>query len=388
MMKTAKFLPFLLTFILFGYCYSAFAENLTSVHHAGLNVALDKVNNEYNLTVERKKKGSSPLTVDAFSLANPTRLVIDIIGHRSPKSADYPLKKDVISGVRFGVHKDKTRIVIDIDKTQEPYFNINKLSGDKINVSFNFDTLSIPTTPTAEIPTTIPVEEPKKIAKIIKEPTKEPVKNNTAPIIKYPTVKAPAVVEQPIVKPRVEEPEPVKIEPVEVMPVEPPVTKPKPYVVEKPKEKENIKIAKKTTPIPKKVIPIEPIPQIEEPKVPPTPQTVETPPYAPKTAIVDKISFQRVSKSKTPAIVVAVNNLDTYTFLQKRPQAYSLTLENTRATDTHVMLTQFPPEDFNGIEAVTAYKKGNNLVVKIYVEKGIKLLPYRLENELWVKVVN
>src|SRR5690606_28262669 len=60
-------------------------------------------------------------------------------------------------------------------------------------------------------------------------------------------------------------------------------------------------------------------------------------------ALVQKITFSKTPDNEN-GIAIAVEHLGRYSFVKSAPQSYSLVIENARAEDDTVTLTQFPPE--------------------------------------------
>ena len=90
---------------------------------------------------------------------------------------------------------------------------------------------------------------------------------------------------------------------------------------------------------------------------------------------------------KTPVLAVAARGLDKYSFGESRSHSYVLVIENARAANAQAIQTKLAPRDFGGFKAVTARRDGEDIVIKIYVEKGTKLQPARSSGKLLVKVL-
>jgi hypothetical protein len=85
--------------------------------------------------------------------------------------------------------------------------------------------------------------------------------------------------------------------------------------------------------------------------------------------------------------VIEVGNLNNYSLSQKKKNLYELTVDQAALAGEHVAYPQFPPDTFQGFEAVLAEQSGATVLVKIYVAEGTKLSPFRVKDQLWVKVL-
>jgi hypothetical protein len=63
-------------------------------------------------------------------------------------------------------------------------------------------------------------------------------------------------------------------------------------------------------------------------------------------------------------------------------------LENARLAGEHLKLEQFPPNKFAGFEAISAEQRGNDAVVKVFVNENSRIAPFRKDGQLWVKISN
>ncbi len=104
-------------------------------------------------------------------------------------------------------------------------------------------------------------------------------------------------------------------------------------------------------------------------------------------AQITGINFSSFTADGRPAVVVAVGGLGNYSLVKRSDKIFELVLENAKLKDDHLALPYFAPDGFSGMEAVIAKQESKNVVVKIYVEKGTKLTPFRTKGQLWLKVL-
>ena len=104
-------------------------------------------------------------------------------------------------------------------------------------------------------------------------------------------------------------------------------------------------------------------------------------------ATVKGIFYRAADDGKTSAVVIEVGNLNNYSLSQKKKNLYELTIDQSGLAGEHVAYPQFPPDTFQGFEAVLAEQQGTAVVVKLYVAEGTKLSPFRVKDQLWVKVL-
>lgn len=91
--------------------------------------------------------------------------------------------------------------------------------------------------------------------------------------------------------------------------------------------------------------------------------------------VVNGISFKSLDDSVVKAVVIEVSNPDKYKLVAQGDDRYELTLPAAKLGASHLVIPQFPPEDFKDFEVVMARQTGDSVVVQIYVTKGTKLFP-------------
>jgi len=79
---------------------------------------------------------------ERIELANPPRLALDLIGvGKAPASKQ--LADGVLSGVRFGVHPDRVRVVFDVRGDVLPKYRLD-VSGDRVSIFFEGGQIAAP----------------------------------------------------------------------------------------------------------------------------------------------------------------------------------------------------------------------------------------------------
>ncbi len=114
--------------------------------------------------------------------------------------------------------------------------------------------------------------------------------------------------------------------------------------------------------------------------------TKEAPVPQSSQSTVTSIAFKRLEGDKLPAVLITVENLGNYSLSKKAKNLYELVLENTHFAGSHLVLPYFPPDTFDGVEAVIASQAGEKAILKIYVNESYLLNPFRTKGELWLKV--
>lgn len=379
---------------------SAFSQELLSVKHGGLSISLsEKANGSFRVAIKTTQKS---ISTEILALENPSRLVIDVLDVKSNSSLSQSISHPLFTSLRIGVHPSKTRLVFDINHPRKPFFSESK-NGNELTVDLSIPGISKPAVETAE--PEVPVAATKEIA--------IPKESDAVKQTPDPTVEAVDVKEEPkaeIITPEVKE---AKTEITPTPDAEELKFEAQPVIEENAPEKNveesaQIPATQETAVIPvtqeatktEAAVESNELNTAVEPNIVPTPEV--TPgieeqdtalesndggffPESQERALIKDILFKRTQDQEN-AIAIQVENLGRYSFIKSAEQSYSLVVENAKADDEEkIILTQFPPEGYQGIEAVTAYRKGKNIIVKVYVEKNITLLPYRQGAELWIK---
>ena len=321
---------------------SSFADKLAKVSSDTLEFSLESKGNEYKLYIAPKSDlNDKSLTANVFPVKNPSRLVIDIPEFAAGGQKNLTLKDSHVSGIRLGVHNNKTRFVIDIkDKVVPDYDIVADEETGRLIASFSFDE-SIE-----------PIEEEQK--EIIVEATPRPT---PVPDIKIPTPKATQI---PTPKPT---PAPTL------------KATPKPIIDNNYKESGTISI--KPTPETFVMRGNEEIKDVDKVKT-------NTKSSA-KGSLINNILFQAPKDSPLGAIVIEGDNIGEYQLDQKGKNLYELNIKNSKLAGDHLSLPQFPPATFKGFEVILANQEGSDVLLKIYVNQDVKIKPSNAKGKLWLK---
>ncbi len=126
-----------------------------------------------------------------FAVNNPMRLVVDIPGRSSQKARKVQIRDSVIKSIRTGIHKDKIRIVIDMNLKNEPSYEL--LHGKRNHYQLSFSTAenkrssinkrTIPTPPT-NTPLLAPTSKPTPLTIGTQKADPAPTPKQTHPVEK------------------------------------------------------------------------------------------------------------------------------------------------------------------------------------------------------------
>lgn len=105
-------------------------------------------------------------------------------------------------------------------------------------------------------------------------------------------------------------------------------------------------------------------------------------------ASVKGIYFKAIEPNGDPGVLIESEGLQSYWFSRKDGKLFEIVLENARLAGEHLKLEQFPPNKFAGFEAISAEQRGNDTVVKVFVEENSRIAPFRKDGQLWVKISN
>jgi len=316
---------------------AAHADTVATFSHAGVKVTLDREapgSGSYSLEITSRGRPSGGMRFEAFTLPDPPRLVVDILEHPCPRSRRESFDDPAFKGIRLGGHANSTRVVVDARHEGELHLGRIVSRGGGVVVRFALETTSAP--PSAQVPSQGAGERE----------------------LAAETRKSDGTTEAPVEKPGVES---------KGIPAD--VTRATEEAPEQPPEQANGQMHERTSSTG---------PEATEPSQPasrPKPQ-----------AEVTGISFEWLDEHATPALAIAVNGLGRYSFGESHSRSYVVIIENARVSGSDVIETRLAPEGFRGVRAVSSKREGEDVVVKIYVDKGTKLTPSRAPGKLWVKV--
>ena len=324
---------------------SVLASPVAEFREAGFLFEIEEVGTPENLVfrfhVNRETGGlASSVDAEVFAIENPTRLVIDINGFSAKKANKVKIDHPKLKSARIGIHPKKVRIVLDIAGSTIPVFRVNSARSEpgKVSIDFGFGT---------SLDQVVPPGMPEVV---LPPPTLDP----------------------PVVDPV----EPTGPDPAEVDPgtdTAPTLPDPPGFSV--------IDTSSSGKPDPKD----DPEPRVKQPTQPDKP---DVPPVTTSgDTMVRVLRFRQASASGEPALMLDVANLQGYSLGRKGANMYELVLEQAKLAGTYLELPHFPPDSFSGMEVVVARQLSGKVVLKIYVEDGVRLTPYRTEGQLWIKVL-
>lgn len=330
----------------------AFAEDLATLSSESLDFSLEVEEDSddvsvYKLFIKPKAKYNDiSLTANVFPVKNPSRLVIDIPEFPAGPQKTEEVNSGIIAALRLGAHESKTRLVIDLKTDVLPDYDISadEESG-RLVARFSV----------------------KSSAKIV-----EP-EDTIIPVAK-PT---PLVIPTPIPTPKVKEtPKPTPIPSIKI----PSTT---------PKDKGDFNTVSTNS-----TIVITPAARLTpESFVMRGNEQVDTPPaklipekFATNaSAIINNILFQAPKDAPLGAIVIEGEKITDYRLDQKGKNLYELTLKNAKLSGDHLTLPQFPPATFKGFEVILANQEASGVLLKVYVNEGVKIKSFNAKGKLWLK---
>ena len=316
---------------------AAHADTVARFTHAGLEVTLDREapgSVSYSLEITSDASPSAGMRFETFTLPDPPRLVVDILEHPCPRSRRESFDDPAFKAIRWGGQASSTRVVVDARHEGELHLGRIVSRGGGVVVRFALE--MIRATPSAQVP----------------------LKGEGERELAAETRKSDRKAQPPAEKPGVES----KGTPADVMPATEEAREQAP-------EQASGQMHERTSSAG---------PEATEPSQPastPKPQ-----------AEVTGISFEWLDDHATPALAIAVNGLDRYSFGERHSRSYVVIIENARVSGSDVIDTRLAPEGFRGLRAVSARREAEDVFVKIYVERGTKLTPSRAPGKLWVKV--
>lgn len=101
---------------------------------------------------------------------------------------------------------------------------------------------------------------------------------------------------------------------------------------------------------------------------------------------VRAIFFQLTKSGNAPAAVIDLSEVVPYILTKKREDLYEVDIDNAQLSGRHMLLPQFPPDNFTGFSAIIAQEITGKVTIQIFVEEGMQLLPFTAEGKLWVRI--
>lgn len=346
-------------YFLFLFVSPAYAQKLATLSTESLEFTLQQDGNEFKLYIKPiKDLGEQSLTANVFPVKNPSRLVLDVPDPSKGSQKSIQFNNEFISAMRLGAHNNKSRLVIDIKNEGVPAYDISAdQENGRLVASF---TISV-----------------NKNAKIEKEVA--PIIEATAKPTPKPTIK---VIEEVL-----EEEIPPTIKPTAVIATED--FQESGSISIKPTPVADIGTEKVETDNKKEIFVLKGNQEVNEPITKEIPsKTTSSNPAVGKGSLIKNILFQAPKDAPLGAIVIEGDNLGEYKIDQKGKNLYEMTLPNSKLSGDHLSLPQFPPATFKGFEVILANQDGNDVLLKIYVNPGIKIKSFNAKGKLWLKAEN
>ena len=350
----------------------AHAQKLAEFTEGTLNYELVEEPETFRLLI-RPKGGlenlDTDLTANVFALPKPSRLVVDV-PHFSAKTArTVTITNSKLSAIRIGVHTDKTRLVIDIQGEKPPSYNIHSDAAlGALVVDFGLGTLAPNTTGSKQLSAGSGKKDKPELPEIL-----DTVPENPPETIE-PAASGPGIVVGGEIPPKA----PSTVDTHGGSPSAHHKT-PELITEEQPPAELITKSPEADSKQPSEALPVEP----ETPQIPAAQQTGGTPSAGVST--VKGVFYQSSKNAQGSSVVIDVDSLNTYSLSQRDANAYELVLEKTKLAGEHLTLPQFPPDTFKGFEVLLASQRGENVIIKIYVEDGIRLTPFIQKGQLWLR---
>jgi hypothetical protein len=391
-------------------CLNANAENaLFSFTGDSFKAKAIKVSQDGYEAVKLSVFQSQHKKSSVFSVPDPDRIVIDLLGATLKKNKDFTVKSSgLIKAVRFGAHSDKARIVIDLNPAKKSSYRTTESQGEltlliesaggsadntpeekstKEKIIEQPKPTSIPkATATVKIKPTVtpsPTKEPTIGAKVIAEPEIE------VPVFKEPTIKAGKATSKPLATEKMVEEKIVIDENPEDSTIEDLLAK-KPLPTATP-------VSQKTRtpkPVPTVIptdIPTEAIIVATETPTAAAEKSVSTVPAQtplPQTQALKNIKFTYSQGVKLkPQIKVELVNKTQFELQKSDEKTYLLTIKDCREMKPELKLVNFPPHDFLGFTYIQAEENKTDINIKIGVERNKRIIAAPNENEIWISIL-
>ncbi len=313
----------------------------------------------------------------------PPRVVIDIPKYRIASNKSFQATDtSVISGARFGVHPDKTRLVLDLVKDLSTPSITS--SGSKTTITFGAKTMSQPSAHAASklVPTSTPIELkrlPLPVSAATAAPTalpKDGLEPDSAADVKVEDAPSPEATEVPTVAPtatsrHTESPRPAaKATPQETL--TPPTPTSAPATPEPTPKSEPIKAVPETTPS-------NPAASANITSLP-----VQVTPKSGK--VLNGFDFVLLGDQQSPVIKINLGERAEFRLAKADTRTYAITLPGFQLAGKHLALPQFPTKDFIGFSMVKAAEVGSGVEVTIGVDPGVRLTAFADGQSILVKL--
>jgi hypothetical protein len=372
-------------------------------------------------------------TISGFELSTPRRFVVDCMyptnGSGKARTREFGLTSSLVSGIRYGSHQDKLRLVFDIGAGASKV-TFGKAGGKSFLVSVTGDNTqefkpikkaakATPTKPTAK-PTkekiaTTPTPTPTPVTE---QPTPEPIKELPWVPSGSEFVSPPSESQTPLPTPSFESatvaPTPVNTAETATPTQQPTVAPTVAPTIDIPP----IPIATPTptavaTPISTPTLAPTPVEIVREDPKNDIPTEIPTPPPASSKdrneddsmqselsaqgyhiikedlhsdRKLGNIIFDYLPPLSVPVIRLIFSSPAEFRMSKKGESEYILTIPDCTLSGVETALPYFPPEDFTGFSFVQASDDKKGCKVRIGSERGYRISPYIKEREIQIRL--
>jgi AMIN domain len=103
---------------------------------------------------------------------------------------------------------------------------------------------------------------------------------------------------------------------------------------------------------------------------------------------LSKIRFDAAEEDETlKGVLLSFNKPTDYQIRRKAKDLFIVIVKDANLSDQSLALPHFPPNNFFGFVSIRAQQSGKDILIYIYVEDGIHLMSYPLENDVRLQVV-
>jgi hypothetical protein len=288
---------------------------------------------------------------NAFMLADPARLVVDLEGASVKKSENFPAPENgVIKQIRLGAHPSKLRVVVDLIKSTPPEYD---WKSDKRSVTVTFiegaaapppaaQTAALPTAAPTIAPTTAP-QPTATTAPVASTPVSTPVPATATPVAQATEV---STVQDDAASAVAAGAAAASI----------------PSALEADVDDDSGDLG-----------------DLEATRSGPPPTRVPT------TFTIKGYKFEYLP-DKSPVLKILLNKPRAQAQISKvDSETYAISIKDCGVANEDLELPQFPPHDFVGFVMVVSEIVGGNTEVSVSVEEGVLLATSVHDNEIWVK---
>ena len=389
----------------------AWADSLADFREAGLQISLSYRSGAYDLSfkpIEDGKTSGRYLNPSILFVENPNRLVIDVPGFPAGKTRNIALTDSQFSQIRIGQHPDRLRLVLDFKVKNTMTFEIGKDLKSKAVIVHLVPEKAEPYQ--VSLKNSRPTQDTKLAEKeaLIRKPSvsveietlepqgpespsrdqldtfEEEVENSTQTAAGSPPDTAAAIAPE-VIK------DGGKTETPHASNYASPRTSTavSPSVIKEPTDSTRM-LEEKTilhSPQEAKALLEQEVAAATSAKHPAVDRKKEVITSKTGSAVIKAIYYQSPKSGTASLVKLDVDGLNTYSLRQVDPSHYELWLSNTTLAGDYLSLPQFPPDTFTGFQVVSARQEGTDSVLDVYIDEGMKVMPYLAEGKLWLKVV-